>query len=80
MTPEAQAAYDEANFTVSRTIEKHAIPWKYFSHGNEVYLVDAHGIRIELFEMLDFCTAYSKLIATSAQFASPVAAPEPSAV
>lgn len=74
MTPEQLAKLNEANEVIAKTLAAHLCPWHYVPHEAQVYLVDAAGGVIELFEMLDFVVAQSTVIALTAAAAPQKAA------
>ncbi|WP_063664399.1 hypothetical protein [Comamonas thiooxydans] len=46
---------------------QHPAPWRYVPHMGEVYMLNALGTQVPLFDMLDYCQAMTYLSTPAAQ-------------
>lgn len=62
-TPEEMEQYVfSQKRTVERISSKHPRPWRYVPHEGTVYMIDAVGKGVELFDILDFAVAATLLL------------------
>lgn len=60
--------------TVTEIMAKHPVPWRYLASGGNVQMLDAAGVEVSLFTMLDVAVLVSHMVAGQNQKAAAASA------